>query len=264
MENIFINVAENSDAFAFSVYRIMFFCFGCVGTDAAEPIKTILLVEEDEPQACVFILKCKTATRCSIVHETDAKKALGRFARGEKYDLVISDVCMAGMDGIAFLRAMFSNGFNEQAKANIATTAAPVLSRHPSDVTIHRNLSELVKDFNVLVHDKSHGDIINLPRVVKTLLESDSFSVEDARMVMTSTPWDGRIANDTNGVSVRSDLSESSIRSADLSESSIRSGRRSEASSIGDKLVSSCLVDGVRVRSFYARAFRERNFSKKK
>lgn len=224
----------------------MLFCFGCVGTDAAEPIKSVLLVEYDELQARVFILKIKTGTRCSIVHETDAKKALGRFARGEKYDIVISDVCMPGMDGIAFLRAMFSNRFNEQAKANIAVTATPVLSRHPSDVTIHGNLSELVKDFNVLVHDKSHGDRVNLPRVVKTLLESDSFSVEDARMVMTSTPWDGSIANDTNDVSVRSDLSESSIRS----------GR--SASSIGDKLISSCLVDGVRVRSFYARAFKER------
>ena len=254
-----INVAVNSDAFAFSVYRIMFFCFGCVGTDAAEPMKTILYVEDDELQARVFILKCKTATRCSIVHETDAKKALGRLARGEKYDLVISDVCMRGMDGIAFLRAMFSNRFNEQAKASIAVTATPVFSSHPSDVSIHRKLSELVKNFNVLVHDKSHADRVNLPRVVKTLLETDSFSVEDARIVMNSTsirnPWDGRIANDTNDTN---DTNDVSVRSG-VSESSIRSGR-SAASSIGDKLVSSCLVDGVRVRSFYARAFKERTF----
>jgi len=206
-------------------------------------------VEDSELQARVFIRMCKNVTNCSIVHETDGKRALGRLARGEKYDIVISDVCMPGMDGIAFFHAMFLNKFNEQATANIAVTATPTLSRDPVDATIHRKLSDLTKDYNVLVYDKNHGDKVNLARdVIKPLLESKS-SVDNARIAINLhwNPWDYNLRSPLPEMSPA--LSESSVRSGDTSV-------KSAASSLGD-MVSTCMVEGTRVRSFYARKIPE-------
>ena len=229
---------------------LFFNCFRNASRSSPRPHqKTILYVEDDRLQALIFIRKCECiAPRCSIVHETDGAKALRRLKRGEKYDIVISDVHMPVMDGIAFFQTMFSNNLNERATANIAVTATPAASSDPADAAVHKKLSILVKNFNVLVYNKSNIGVNLAREIVKPLLESSDSrcSVDDARMVINGGTFPWKSSSDA--------MNDASTTSGDVSTTSgdvsMRSGK-SVASSIGDKLFSVCSVDGVRVRAFY-------------
>ena len=75
---------------------------------------SILYVEDERVQAYFFVNKCKRVfgDRCRVVHETDGVAALERLNRGEQFAVVVSDIFMAGMDGISFFHTLFDANLN--------------------------------------------------------------------------------------------------------------------------------------------------------
>lgn len=197
--------------------------------------KSILLVEDDKLQALIFIHKCKCFSQCFIVHETDGEKALRRLTMGEKFDIIVSDVHMPHMDGITFFNTMFLNNLNEQADANIIVTSTV-------DVEVHKTLSIMAKNFNILVYDKNLINFDFVRDVMKPLI--DSVSVDDARMVIDR-------AKMSQFMTIRASLlDESSNSTVKYLLESVSSGE--SVASIGEALVSTCIDDsGQRVRAFY-------------
>jgi CheY-like chemotaxis protein len=67
-------------------------------------MKTILLVDDDEPLRTLFGLALRGKGYCVI--EADSGVAGLEMARKHLPDLILSDICMPGGDGVTFLRAI--------------------------------------------------------------------------------------------------------------------------------------------------------------
>lgn len=75
---------------------------------------SILYIEDERVQAYFFINKCKRVfgDRCVVAHETDGVAALERLKSGEQFSVVVSDIFMAGMDGVSFFHTLFDSKLN--------------------------------------------------------------------------------------------------------------------------------------------------------
>jgi CheY-like chemotaxis protein len=70
----------------------------------AEPRRTVLVVD-DEPEIC-RLLDRVLAAEYAVTTVTDPVEALRRIRDGERFDLIISDVMMPRLTGIALLSAI--------------------------------------------------------------------------------------------------------------------------------------------------------------
>ena len=129
---------------------------------------SILYVEDERVQAYFFINKCKRVfgDRCHVFHETDGVAALERLSRGEQFAVVVSDIFMAGMDGVSFFRTLFDANLNAGAGAipsggapprlNIVLTGADVdPSRGAEDAELALDLNGLQDTYGVLCYNKT-------------------------------------------------------------------------------------------------------------
>jgi hypothetical protein len=150
---------------------------------------SILYVEDERVQAYFFVNKCKRVfgDRCRVVHETDGVAALERLNRGEQFAVVVSDIFMAGMDGISFFHTLFDANLNAGAasqrpgpqpggdfakkeggqtypqkypapppRLNIVLTGADVdPSRGAEDAELALDLNDLQDTYGVLCYNKT-------------------------------------------------------------------------------------------------------------
>ena len=128
---------------------------------------SILYVEDERVQAYFFINKCKRVfgDRCRVFHETDGVAALERLSRGEQFAVVVSDIFMAGMDGVSFFHALFDANLNAGAvpvqngpppRLNIVLTGADVdPSRGAEDAELALDLNGLQDTYGVLCYNKT-------------------------------------------------------------------------------------------------------------
>lgn len=65
-----------------------------------------ILLVDDDAMVCAMYGDVLKKDGCSVVTETSAEIALSRLMKGEEYDLVITDIMMARMDGWQFLSAI--------------------------------------------------------------------------------------------------------------------------------------------------------------
>lgn len=78
-----------------------------------EKLPKILLVDDDRVIRRMY-RDYLEADNCKVITENSAEDALDRLQKGEKFDLVITDIMMARMDGWGLLRAIREDlGFGE-------------------------------------------------------------------------------------------------------------------------------------------------------
>ena len=120
----------------------------------------ILYIEDERVQAYFFINKCKRvfAERCTVVHETDGVAALERLQKGEQFNIVVSDIFMAGMDGVSFFRTLFSTNLNtgklhgegldeRDFRMNLILTGADIMPGFCEDEELSEELASLTTKF---------------------------------------------------------------------------------------------------------------------
>ena len=139
----------------------------------------VLYIEDERVQAYFFINKCRRVfgERCVVVHETDGVPALERLQTGEQFVAVVSDIFMAGMDGVSFFHALFSNRLNvgslvrgggggggggRELRLNLILTGAEIEPDREEDEELNGELAALSERFGVLVYNKTSGvDVVN-------------------------------------------------------------------------------------------------------
>jgi CheY-like chemotaxis protein len=130
----------------------------------------ILYIEDERVQAYFFINKCRRVfgDQCTVVHETDGVAALERLQKGEQYNIIVSDIFMAGMDGVSFFRTLFSSNLNtgrlhvegldeQDLRMNIILTGADIMPGLCEDEDLAEELASLYTEFGVLVYNKTSG-----------------------------------------------------------------------------------------------------------
>jgi len=148
---------------------------------------SILYIEDERVQAYFFINKCKRVfgDRCRVAHETDGVAALERLDKGEQFAVVVSDIFMAGMDGVSFFHALFDSGLNTgnananananarwggvpgagspPPRLNIILTGADVdPSRGALDAELSLDLNDLQEKYGVLCYNKTSAvDVVS-------------------------------------------------------------------------------------------------------
>jgi len=134
----------------------------------------VLYIEDERVQAYFFINKCKRVfgDTCTVVHEQDGVAALERLQRGEQFDVIVSDIFMAGMDGVSFFCRLFTTYLNIQKlhpegvdeadmRLNLILTAADLNPGDYNDAELTDELAALTDNHGVLVYNKTSGvDIV--------------------------------------------------------------------------------------------------------
>lgn len=133
----------------------------------------ILYVEDERVQAYFFINKCKRVfgDRCTVVHEKDGVAALERLKAGEQFVVIVSDIFMAGMDGVSFFQSLFSTDYNSGAmstgghavvndaalRMNLILTGAEISPDLREDRELAIDLAGLGSRHGVLCYNKTSG-----------------------------------------------------------------------------------------------------------
>lgn len=133
----------------------------------------ILYVEDERVQAYFFINKCKRVfgDRCTVVHEKDGVAALERLKAGEQFVVIVSDIFMAGMDGVSFFQSLFSTDYNSGAmstgghavvndaalRMNLILTGAEISPELHEDRELAIDLAGLGSRHGVLCYNKTSG-----------------------------------------------------------------------------------------------------------
>jgi len=74
-------------------------------------LKKVLIVEDSALQAKMYKMVFGTYKGCELVFAQDGLEALNQLAMEKDIDLIISDINMPKMDGLAFLQSMRMEGY---------------------------------------------------------------------------------------------------------------------------------------------------------
>jgi CheY-like chemotaxis protein len=74
----------------------------------AGPLRGRILVIDDEDMLLQLIEQILEAKNLDVTCTTSAREALGMIERGERFDVILSDVRMPDMTGIEFYKSLFA------------------------------------------------------------------------------------------------------------------------------------------------------------
>lgn len=113
----------------------------------SEPAPTALVVDDDESLRWAYALEL-IARGYAVAEASDGKEALDLFSRGERFNLVISDLNMPVIDGASFIVELVERGYTFDAV--ILATAAD-----PNEPVIEHVRTAISGQFLFFVYSKS-------------------------------------------------------------------------------------------------------------
>lgn len=75
-------------------------------------LKKVLIVEDSTLQAKMYRMVFGSYPGCELIYASNGLEAMNKLAFEGDIDLIISDINMPKMDGLSFLMAMKSEGYN--------------------------------------------------------------------------------------------------------------------------------------------------------